>query len=331
MNTPRAWRALSLPLLLVIGACSTGNSLPAADASTAFRAAPAHSVRFVYQTLVDPSLGATYCLGIDNRGTIAGFVRDRGVKGVRIIAPYQANDFQLYTARTVFLGFRGDQGTYGFHIGPGDLVTGFTRRNGLRTIYREDKSNDTEVTGIFSDNGVVGFYVNKLGADVAFRLIGRKIAYLSPPSSVSAAATGVNRFGDIVGWTQSSGGSTSGVAQTRTLRKSAVSAIHRHTGFRNQRPRRRCRRLYGAKRIDSRIYRRQSLPCPGLAVDRQPARGKRCNNRYNRHQQRTHDRRLVRRSSRAHRWVYRGAVRVNGVPGPCDPTCPSPPRRRRFR
>lgn len=210
MNAPRAWRALSLPLLLVIGACSTGDSLPAANASTAFRAAPAHSVRFVYQTLVDPSLGATYCLGIDNRGTIAGFVRDRGVKGVRIIAPYQANDFQLYTARTVFLGFRGDQGTYGFHIGPGDLVTGFTRRNGLRTIYREDKSNDTEVTGIFSDNGVVGFYVNKLGADVAFRLIGRKIAYLSPPSSVSAAATGVNRFGDIVGWTQSSGGSTSG-------------------------------------------------------------------------------------------------------------------------
>lgn len=210
MSTLRAWSALSLTSLLIIAGCSDAKTLPNVNASTVREASPPRSIEFVFKTLADPNFGSTYCEGIDDRGVIAAFVRKRGVKGVRIDPPYQHSDFHLYAERTVFLGFRGNLGDYGYRIGAEGVVTGFTRRNGLFTIYREDKSPDTEVTGIYDVNGSIGFYVNAAGSDVAYRLVGRKLTYLSPPTSVSTAATGVNRHGAIVGWSQTSVGITSG-------------------------------------------------------------------------------------------------------------------------
>jgi hypothetical protein len=201
---------LLLSLLLIDGCSGNITALPNGNGGPGVAPSP-NPPAFAFKTLSDIRYDATYCLGIDNDGAIAGsVVKQKTTKGLQVVPPYGSRDYRMDPARTVVLGFHGKRDAYGYQTDSTGIVWGYERRHGLSVFFRQDMALHTEITGLYGVDGSIGFYENANGGDTAYVIVGRHSHHLTPPNSVSAAAMGVNDKGTVVGWAQSAAGRTTG-------------------------------------------------------------------------------------------------------------------------
>jgi hypothetical protein len=217
-----------LAALIAVGllsACSGGESISAlGDVSP--DAKTVGSISFKYQTVDVPASSVNQVNGIDQSGDVVGTTGDGSASD-----PYQS-----YVAQVPYDSFQsetypGAQGTVatsiastasqtmvaGWVIHPPQLpgIWAFVQTNGLWAIFRDRKGGRgsdtaTEILGINDAGFGVGYFKNTSGNDVpvVVSIPTESFTSLKPPGYSNAQATGINVFGDIVGWEAGSGGTT---------------------------------------------------------------------------------------------------------------------------
>jgi len=172
------------------------------------------------RTLDDPHYsGQDELIASNSRGVVVGY--DNGSYLAR--PPYGPKDYRYFgnypgAQRTVITGFTSKHVMVGYVTNPPELkgTFAFVRTEGVWTIFRSRKGKGkdavTEVLGINSSAVAVGFYLNRDGVAVPFKLgvASEQFAVLQPPGAIGAEATSIDDPGAIAGFLAGSGGSTRG-------------------------------------------------------------------------------------------------------------------------
>jgi hypothetical protein len=207
---------------LAISAC--GGASPGIAAAAP--ADPPLQSNFTFTTLDDPgSTTFTRLLGINNLGKLCGYystdVSGNPSTGALVYKGYEQQNFrnEKYPSAvsTVVTAVNNTKMIAGWYVSARNpaWIFGFTEKHGVWDSYRDLKlrkshtSNVTKLLGL-SDSGLaVGYYTDDAGVDHAFELdVGSdKYHGLSPPSAVSAVASGINGKGDVVGYLTLANGS----------------------------------------------------------------------------------------------------------------------------
>lgn len=210
--------ALMLPSLCI--GCGHGTlvpSVPSAMSSQNLDLATRSTHGYTFRTLAYPESTSTYCLGLDDRGLVVGFVGQQQSKGIEIRPPYGPRDYRVEdfprSAGSVVTGVTTRSNTSGFWIDSKGIIRGFVRLKDIFTTYMwTPKTRTTELLALSNNDLAVGFYEDASGDDKAFELglENGKGYRIRPPRAVSSAATGINTKGDVVGWEQLADGTMRG-------------------------------------------------------------------------------------------------------------------------
>jgi probable HAF family extracellular repeat protein len=174
--------------------------------------------QFTYQTLDDPYDATTEILGVNNLGKICGYYGSP-YTGFLARRPYQKFRKLIYpgAADTVIAAVDNQQYTAGWYKDSKGRIFGLTFFKGFWQTYQDPKllhsgKSYTELLGLEDGGVAVGFYQDKSNVDHAFEvdIATTKYHAISPPGAVSAAATGINNKGDVVGWATLADGTTGG-------------------------------------------------------------------------------------------------------------------------
>jgi probable HAF family extracellular repeat protein len=177
-------------------------------------------------TTLDNSADPTFnqLLGINSQNVIAGYFGSGAPghpnKGYLLKPPYGQSDYVNEnfpgSQQTQVTGLNNLGDTVGFWANKAGTVNrGFVEWNGVFTSYTDPKTPKTDpvnqLLGINNNGIAVGFYNDAKGNSHAYSL-NQATGVFTPiviPQSVSASATGINKAGDIVGFSTDSEGDTS--------------------------------------------------------------------------------------------------------------------------
>lgn len=214
-------RAFITALIAVglLSACSGGDSFSAlGKVPSQPQAKTSSSISFTYQTVDNPASSINQVNGIDLSGDIVGTTGNGNA----------SNPYESYVSQAPYDTFqdetyKGAQGTVatsivsgasqtivgGWVINPPQLpgIWAFVQINGLWTIFRDRKGGRgsdtaTEILGVNDAGFGVGYFINTYGNNVpvVINIPLETFTALKPPGYLTAAATGINNFGDIAGW-----------------------------------------------------------------------------------------------------------------------------------
>ncbi|MBV9718109.1 MAG: hypothetical protein JOZ77_02235 [Candidatus Eremiobacteraeota bacterium] len=184
-------------------------------AQSARGAQPAGSSHWKFSTLNNPNNQNFNALsGINNTGKITGYTGNGSGRDPHrgfVVGDYGKDSFRPLNypgaVDTVATSLNNSKATAGWEVSKQGAIFGFILQGGVWTIYKDQKlrggtSNVTELLGINDADLAVGFFTDEYGIDHAFELnatVG-KFHGITPQGAYSAAATGINGKGDIVGW-----------------------------------------------------------------------------------------------------------------------------------
>jgi probable HAF family extracellular repeat protein len=164
------------------------------------------SADITFTTIDVPGAGFTGVEGINSAGDMVG------VYGETESGPYHA--FLLQNGNFTFFDYPGASSTWAAGINDSGVIVGYTgdlRVHGFLydgVIFRNiRRANDTATftVGINNDALVVGG-TGSVFSTTGFKLRNHRFQKVDPPgTSVYVYATGINNFGDVVGWTDEDG------------------------------------------------------------------------------------------------------------------------------
>jgi len=205
----------ALIAISLLSACSGGDSVSALGKSPT-QARTSGSISFKYQSIDDPSSTVNRVNGIDQSGDIVGTTGDGNAsdpyKSYLAKAPYTTFQDETYpgadgTMATSLVSVPGQTIVGGWVLNPLPGIWAFVQINGVWSIFRNLKGGRgpdtaTEVLGLNNAGFGVGYFRNTSGNNVPviINIPTENFTALRPPGYVSAEATGINDFGDIVGW-----------------------------------------------------------------------------------------------------------------------------------
>lgn len=171
---------------------------------------------YVFQNIInagDPVFNQE--LGINSGGTIAGYFGDGTMlpnKGYSVVPPYGSGNFTNEnfpgSVQTQVTGINNAGDTVGFWIDGAGANHGFTDFGGLFMSYDAPTTSPavppfTQFLGVNNSREVAGFDTEANGNDQAFTFLGNIFNFLAVPNAMSAAATGLNNNGVVVGFDSS--------------------------------------------------------------------------------------------------------------------------------
>jgi probable HAF family extracellular repeat protein len=190
---------------------------------------PSLQSNFTFTTLDDPaSTTFTRLLGLNNLGKLCGYysteVSGYPSTGLLVYKGYQQQNFRKEkypsAVSTVVTTLNNAEMIAGWYVSARNpaWIFGFTEEHGVWNSYRDVQlrkshtSNVTKLLGL-SDSGLaVGYYTDDAAINHPFELelATQKFHGISPPSAVSAVASGINGKGDVVGYLTLANGATKG-------------------------------------------------------------------------------------------------------------------------
>lgn len=167
-----------------------------------------NSLKLTFTTIDVPGAGETTVSGINTAGDMVGWYSQA--------ENTPSSGFLLSGANFTFLNYPGGYSTVARSINDSGLIVGyaqiqhgaaavgFTYTAGTFNKIRVGTYADSYGEGIDSAGDIVGGYGN-FGATQGFEQAGTKFKTVTPPGTFNGVyATGINKSGEIVGWTLSS-------------------------------------------------------------------------------------------------------------------------------
>lgn len=202
---------------LVLAVFSTLPDLSRASTITeGFVATPNGTGGYTFQTVVNPGdPNFTQLLGINDKGTIAGYYGDGSVvpnNGFTLVLPSTFTPENFPGAvQTQVVGINNKGDTVGFYIDSAGVNHGFVF-NGttFRTVNDPHTTTVTQLLGVNNHNEAAGYWTDSAGNFHPFTWVPGSFTELSVPGQVSAQATDVNNAGDVTGFNMTSATTSDG-------------------------------------------------------------------------------------------------------------------------
>jgi hypothetical protein len=209
-------RCLSAAALTLAGASGVLALAGQAGASTVAPAHAAAATTYTFTTLdnaKDPTFNQL--LGINSHNVIAGYfgsgLTGHPNKGYQLKPPYAQSDYVNEnfpgSMQTQVTGLNNLGDSCGFWVSSDGTNHGFVEWNGVFASYTDPKTpkaagSVNQLLGINNAGIAVGFYNDAKGNSHAYKVNQATGVFtaLPIPDAVSAAATGINTAGDIVGF-----------------------------------------------------------------------------------------------------------------------------------
>lgn len=189
-------RLVKLALFLILAATIAWSQ----QATTAIQFPDGRTTQLTFTTIDVPDSGFTGVQGINTIGDMVGYYTKKGEPGIYRPFLLSGENFKLFAYPGVIFGGINDSGLItGYTIG--DPLERCVLYNGQTFKFLRDGDNSaTTCWGINNAGFVVGGSGSTSGTR-GFEMRGRQFKDVSPPGIyVYIYATGINNFGDVVGW-----------------------------------------------------------------------------------------------------------------------------------